>query len=105
MDDVCPLSLLLKGLDPEVVPSTFEETLPHSSFEDLHEYPVATASEKAVEVYERLIVCSPAYLANRSIELTPARRHKTPTMLLILSLEVCFPESMYSQGSKTYSGK
>ncbi|KAI0077807.1 Maf/Ham1 [Panus rudis PR-1116 ss-1] len=43
------------GLEPEVVPSTFEETLSHSSFEDVHEYPVATATHKAVEVYERLV--------------------------------------------------
>ena len=46
----------MKGLVPEVVPSTFEETLPHNSFEDLHEYPVATATQKAVEVYKRLVV-------------------------------------------------
>ena len=38
------------------MPSTFEETLPVSSFEDIHEYPVATATHKAVEVYEKLVV-------------------------------------------------
>ncbi|KAK7691192.1 hypothetical protein QCA50_006295 [Cerrena zonata] len=43
------------GLEPEIVPSTFEETLSHTDFEDVHEYPVATASHKAVEVYERLV--------------------------------------------------
>ncbi|KAJ3485406.1 hypothetical protein NLI96_g4979 [Meripilus lineatus] len=43
------------GIQPEIVPSTFDELLPHSSFEDLHEYPVATATHKAVEVYERLV--------------------------------------------------
>lgn len=43
------------GLAPEIVPSTFEETLPVSSFEDIHEYPVATATHKAVEVYEKLV--------------------------------------------------
>ncbi|KAH9838732.1 Maf/Ham1 [Rhodofomes roseus] len=43
------------GLSPEIVPSTFEETLPASSFEDIHEYPVATATHKAVEVYEKLV--------------------------------------------------
>ncbi|OBZ72991.1 N-acetylserotonin O-methyltransferase-like protein [Grifola frondosa] len=43
------------GLAPEIIPSTFEETLPFSSFEDAHEYPVATATHKAVEVYERLV--------------------------------------------------
>lgn len=43
------------GLAPEVIPSTFEETLALSQFEDIHEYPVATATQKAVEVYERLV--------------------------------------------------
>ncbi|TCD61346.1 hypothetical protein EIP91_008573 [Steccherinum ochraceum] len=43
------------GIEPEVVPSTFEEDLPHASFENVHEYPVATATHKAVEVYERLV--------------------------------------------------
>ncbi|KXN88310.1 N-acetylserotonin O-methyltransferase-like protein [Leucoagaricus sp. SymC.cos] len=43
------------GLAPDIVPSTFEENLPSSSFADIHEYPVATASHKAVEVYERLV--------------------------------------------------
>ncbi|KAI5122734.1 hypothetical protein M0805_009819 [Coniferiporia weirii] len=47
------------GLEPEVVPSTFEETLPQGSFEDVHEYPVATATHKAVEVYERLVAENP----------------------------------------------
>lgn len=39
-----------------MVPSTFEEDLDPMSFEDVHEYPVATATHKAVEVYERLVV-------------------------------------------------
>ncbi|KAF9444612.1 Maf/Ham1 [Macrolepiota fuliginosa MF-IS2] len=43
------------GLAPDIVSSTFKEDLPHDSFEDIHEYPVATASHKAVEVYERLV--------------------------------------------------
>ncbi|KAI0667936.1 Maf/Ham1 [Trametes maxima] len=43
------------GLSPEIVPSTFEETLPFGGFQDVHEYPVATATHKAVEVYERLV--------------------------------------------------
>jgi len=43
------------GLEPEIVPSTFEEDLPLSSFQDIHEYPVSTATYKAVEVYERLV--------------------------------------------------
>lgn len=47
---------LHQGLEPEIVPSTFEEDLPHGEFEDVHEYPVATATHKAVEVYERLLV-------------------------------------------------
>ncbi|KIJ52432.1 hypothetical protein M422DRAFT_156460 [Sphaerobolus stellatus SS14] len=43
------------GLDPEIVPSTFEENLPHSEFPNVYEYPVSTATEKAVEVYRRLV--------------------------------------------------
>lgn len=46
----------LQGLAPEIVPSNFQEDLPLSSFEDIHEYPVATATHKAIEVYERLVV-------------------------------------------------
>ncbi|KAJ7069065.1 Maf/Ham1 [Mycena belliarum] len=47
------------GLEPEIVPSTFEEDLPISSFGNIHEYPVATATHKAVEVYERLVEADP----------------------------------------------
>lgn len=47
---------IAQGLTPEIVPSTFEEDLPHTDFEDVHEYPVATATHKAVEVYQRLLV-------------------------------------------------
>lgn len=47
------------GLAPEIVPSTFAENLPISSYQDVHEYPVATATHKAVEVYERLVQASP----------------------------------------------
>ncbi|KIP11030.1 hypothetical protein PHLGIDRAFT_28160 [Phlebiopsis gigantea 11061_1 CR5-6] len=47
------------GLDPEIVASTFEEDLPHGQFEDIHEYPVATATQKAVEVYQRLVGANP----------------------------------------------
>ncbi|EDR04082.1 uncharacterized protein LACBIDRAFT_320156 [Laccaria bicolor S238N-H82] len=47
------------GLEPDIVPSTFEENLPVSSFADIHEYPVATATHKAVEVYERLVEQDP----------------------------------------------
>ncbi|KAF8311963.1 Maf/Ham1 [Clavulina sp. PMI_390] len=47
------------GLVPEIVPSTFPETLPLSSFENIYEYPVATATEKAVEVYEKLLAANP----------------------------------------------
>ncbi|KAG8933592.1 hypothetical protein FRC01_008133 [Tulasnella sp. 417] len=48
------------GINPEIVPSTFEETLSHLDYQNVYEYPVATATEKAVEVYERLVV-RPAY--------------------------------------------
>ncbi|KAF7972236.1 hypothetical protein HWV62_18646 [Athelia sp. TMB] len=47
--------LQIFGLAPEIIPSTFAEDLVASSFEDIHEYPVATATQKAVEVYERLV--------------------------------------------------
>ncbi|KAJ3525939.1 hypothetical protein NM688_g8327 [Phlebia brevispora] len=47
------------GLEPEIVPSTFDEDLDHSQFEDVHEYPVATATQKAVEVYQRLVAENP----------------------------------------------
>ncbi|KAI0319064.1 Maf/Ham1 [Amylostereum chailletii] len=47
------------GLAPEVIPSTFEEDLNAADFEDIHEYPVATATHKAVEVYERLVMQNP----------------------------------------------
>ncbi|KAF5367001.1 hypothetical protein D9758_003984 [Tetrapyrgos nigripes] len=51
--------LQIYGLAPEIVPSSFEEDLPPHSFQDIHEYPVATASYKAVEVYERLVEQDP----------------------------------------------
>ncbi|KAJ7784586.1 inosine triphosphate pyrophosphatase-like protein [Mycena metata] len=47
------------GLAPEIIPSTFAEDLPPSSFENIHEYPVATATHKAIEVYERLVETDP----------------------------------------------
>ncbi|KAF8885877.1 inosine triphosphate pyrophosphatase-like protein [Gymnopilus junonius] len=43
------------GLAPDIVPSTFEEDLDISEFPEPHEYPVATATHKAVEVYEKLV--------------------------------------------------
>ncbi|KAJ6611150.1 inosine triphosphate pyrophosphatase-like protein [Mycena sp. CBHHK59/15] len=49
----------LPGLAPDIVPSAFEENLPVRSFEDIHEYPVITASHKAIEVYERLVASDP----------------------------------------------
>ncbi|KAI9434283.1 Maf/Ham1 [Lactarius indigo] len=51
--------LQIFGLSPEVVPSTFAEDLSPLSFENIHEYPVATATHKAVEVYERLVRADP----------------------------------------------
>ena len=47
---------VLQGLEPEIIPSTFDEKLGYAQFEDTHEYAVATATEKAVEVYTRLVV-------------------------------------------------
>ncbi len=50
----------MQGLAPEVVPSSFAEDLNPADFENIHEYPVATATHKAVEVYERLVVRFPS---------------------------------------------
>ncbi|GAA5844072.1 hypothetical protein JCM5353_000137 [Sporobolomyces roseus] len=47
------------GLQLEVVPSTFPETLSHADFDDLSQYAVATGCEKAVEVYEKLVRANP----------------------------------------------
>ncbi|PPR04813.1 hypothetical protein CVT24_007073 [Panaeolus cyanescens] len=47
------------GLAPEIIPSSFEENLAPSQFADIHEYPVATATHKAVEVYEKLVTDDP----------------------------------------------
>lgn len=46
------------GVHPEIVPSTFKEDLPKSDFtgELAFEYPVETASHKAKEVYQRLVL-------------------------------------------------
>lgn len=38
------------------MPSTFEEDLDISEFSEVHEYPVATAAHKAIQVYEKLVV-------------------------------------------------
>ncbi|KAH8824128.1 Maf/Ham1 [Flagelloscypha sp. PMI_526] len=43
------------GLTPEIISSTFKEDLVPEDFENIHEYPVATANHKGVEVYERLV--------------------------------------------------
>lgn len=51
-----------QGIDPDIVPSTFEENLSPGSFPDIHEYPVATATHKGVEVYEKLVVRLPTAL-------------------------------------------
>lgn len=48
------------GLTPEIIPSTFDELLPHSSFaHDLSQYAAETSSEKALEVYRRLVERQP----------------------------------------------
>ena len=38
------------------MPSTFKEDLDISEFPEVHEYPVATATHKAIQVYEKLVV-------------------------------------------------
>lgn len=45
------------GLHPQVVPSTFAETLSKDDYlHNPHAYPINTATEKGKEVYERLVV-------------------------------------------------
>lgn len=46
--------LKLVGINPRVVTSTFEETLPKSDFTRAADYAVATSRGKAMEVAERL---------------------------------------------------
>ncbi|KAF9522844.1 inosine triphosphate pyrophosphatase-like protein [Crepidotus variabilis] len=47
------------GIAPEIVASTFKEDLDFYQFPEPHEYPVATATHKAIEVYERLVEANP----------------------------------------------
>ena len=48
-------------MHPEIVPSTFDELLPHSDFaEELGAYAAATSAEKAIEVFTRLVQENPA---------------------------------------------
>ena len=42
--------------------------LQFGGFEDPHEYPVATATHKAVEVYERMVVSMPRVCVSDSEE-------------------------------------
>ena len=46
--------LQLVGINPKVVTSTFEETLPKSDYKSAADYAVATSKGKALEVAERL---------------------------------------------------
>lgn len=63
----------IQGLSPDIVPSTFAEDLVISDFPEPHEYPVATATQKAVEVYEKLVV-STSYDLSTYTEYLAARR-------------------------------
>ena len=77
-----------KGLEPEIIPSTFAEDLNHSDFPNVYEYPVTTASHKAVEVYEKLVV-SEAQASQRNRNQTEnSLRKKTQMTLQTLSLAV-----------------
>jgi len=76
----------LQGLSPEIIPSTFEEDLVIHDFENVHEYPVATASHKAVEVYERLVVRR--FFHTRSTPASP----KKPVSLLTRQQSFSPPE-------------
>ena len=70
------------------MPSTFEETLPFGGFQDPHEYPVATATHKAVEVYERLVVSprrgSPSYAFSRCLRLHVCARKRAECLVSVL---------------------
>jgi len=46
IETFCRVERYLQGIEPEVVPSKFEEDLPKSEFENLYEYPVANATHK-----------------------------------------------------------
>ena len=46
----------LQGLPIEIVPSTFEENLEKSNFQEAWQYAIETARRKAIEVAERLKV-------------------------------------------------
>ncbi|KIK05911.1 hypothetical protein K443DRAFT_90333 [Laccaria amethystina LaAM-08-1] len=77
------------GLEPDIVPSTFEENLPVSSFANIHEYPVATATHKAVEVYERLVEQDPDHapdlvIAADTVVLTHAQPITSDTAYSVL---------------------
>ncbi|KAG6901957.1 hypothetical protein C0995_006186 [Termitomyces sp. Mi166 len=83
------------GLVPDIVPSNFEENLLPSSFSDIHEYPVATATHKAVEVYERLVPStsdvSSSVLPSHNQELLekPMSKEDNLRMLLDINGGVC----------------
>ncbi|KAJ7675849.1 inosine triphosphate pyrophosphatase-like protein [Mycena polygramma] len=68
------------GIAPDIVPSTFEEDLSVASFENIHEYPVATATHKAIEVYERLVESDPENAPDLVIAAdTVVLTHPSPT--------------------------
>ncbi|KAG6895939.1 hypothetical protein C0992_011457 [Termitomyces sp. T32_za158] len=83
------------GLAPDIVPSNFEEDLLPGSFSDIHEYPVATATHKAVEVYERLVPStsdvSYSVLPSHNQELLekPVSKEDNLRMLLDINGGVC----------------
>ncbi|ELU40486.1 Maf domain-containing protein [Rhizoctonia solani AG-1 IA] len=65
-----------QGLDPEIVPSKFAEDLPHDEFSNVYEYPVATATEKAVEVYVRMVVSAETFQTTPFTRLTLEQNRK-----------------------------
>jgi len=73
-----------QGIAPDIVPSTFEENLDYYSFPQPHEYPVATATHKAVQVYEKLVVSPCSCLVWDTMTIYSVR-WKTQTMHLTLS--------------------
>ncbi|KAG6834167.1 hypothetical protein H0H93_011459 [Arthromyces matolae] len=78
------------GIAPDIVPSTFEENLSINEFGNVHEYPVATATHKAVEVYERLVPStsdvSYSVLPSADQELLEKPRSKEDNLRMLLDL-------------------
>ena len=70
------------------MPSTFKEDLVISEFAEPHEYPVATATHKAVEVYERLVVRNGSSSVKSDVN-TPITKAENPDQAPDLVIAGC----------------